>query len=196
MRNAISAWDAVTGANLPQYTQEIQGLAFFGAPAIADITGDGNPDIILATDSAALHRLRRHHRTADTRMAAMDRWMVARCAGGRRPDRAAARWTSPSPPARAICTFTRRRALLRPITRHGIGIRTIATRDITAMTPGRLRRSTILAVSLRRRHRHADLHRRRRRLEVRWPGRVVPGIRVERADHAGQCRFGDRYPGR
>ena len=47
--------DPVTGDNLLQYTQEIQGLAFFSAPAIADITGDGNPDIILSADSAALH---------------------------------------------------------------------------------------------------------------------------------------------
>src|ERR1700722_14115450 len=55
LRSALSVTDPVTGANLPQYTQEIQGLAFFSAPAIADITGDGNPDILLSTDSAALH---------------------------------------------------------------------------------------------------------------------------------------------
>jgi hypothetical protein len=47
--------DPVSGANLPQYTREIQGLAFFSAPAIADITGDGRPDILLSADSAALH---------------------------------------------------------------------------------------------------------------------------------------------
>ncbi|MGA9725761.1 MAG: hypothetical protein WBQ86_25130 [Candidatus Binatus sp.] len=45
----------MTGANLPQYTQAIQGLAFFNAPAIADVTGDGVPDILLTTDSSALH---------------------------------------------------------------------------------------------------------------------------------------------
>jgi hypothetical protein len=55
LHSAVSVTDPVTGANLPQYTQDIQGLAFFGAPAIADITGDGVPDIILSTDSAALH---------------------------------------------------------------------------------------------------------------------------------------------
>src|SRR5258707_3097231 len=55
LHSAITVTDPVTGANLGQYTQEIQGLAFFSAPAIADITGDGNPDIILSTDSAALH---------------------------------------------------------------------------------------------------------------------------------------------
>jgi hypothetical protein len=54
-RSAVSVTDPVTGANLFQYTQEIQGLAFFSAPAIADITGDGTPDIILSADSAALH---------------------------------------------------------------------------------------------------------------------------------------------
>ena len=55
LRSAVSVTDPVTGANLPQYTQEIQGLGFFCAPAIADITGDGTPDILLSTDSAALH---------------------------------------------------------------------------------------------------------------------------------------------
>ncbi len=55
LRSAVSVTDPVTGANVSQYTQEIQGLAFFSAPAIADITGDGNPDIILSADSAALH---------------------------------------------------------------------------------------------------------------------------------------------
>jgi hypothetical protein len=55
LRSAVSVTDPVTGDNLPQYTQEIQGLAFFSAPAIADITGDGTPDILLSADSAALH---------------------------------------------------------------------------------------------------------------------------------------------
>jgi hypothetical protein len=55
LHSGVSVTDPVTGANLFQYTQEIQGLAFFSAPAIADITGDGVPDIVLSTDSAALH---------------------------------------------------------------------------------------------------------------------------------------------
>ena len=55
LHSAVSVTDPVSGANLPQYTNEIQGLAFFCAPAIADVTGDGTPDILLSTDSAALH---------------------------------------------------------------------------------------------------------------------------------------------
>jgi hypothetical protein len=52
--NAISAWDTATGLALPQYTQYVQGLPFFGAPAIADVTGDGRPDIIQTSDSGAV----------------------------------------------------------------------------------------------------------------------------------------------
>ncbi len=55
LRSAVSVTDSATGENFPSYTQEIQGLAFFSTPAIADITGDGTPDIVLSTDSAALH---------------------------------------------------------------------------------------------------------------------------------------------
>src|SRR5258708_19086000 len=52
--NAVSAWDTATGIALPQLTNYIQGLAFFGAPAIADVTGDGRPDIIQTADSGAV----------------------------------------------------------------------------------------------------------------------------------------------
>jgi hypothetical protein len=55
LRSAVSVTDSASGANFSSYTQEIQGLAFFSTPAIADITGDGTPDIVLSTDSAALH---------------------------------------------------------------------------------------------------------------------------------------------
>ena len=52
--NGIGGWDPATGANLAQYDRYIQGLAFFAAPAIADVTGDGTPDILQSADSSAL----------------------------------------------------------------------------------------------------------------------------------------------
>jgi hypothetical protein len=52
--NGVGAWDPATGANLAQYNRYIQGLAFFGAPAVADVTGDGTPDILEGADSSAL----------------------------------------------------------------------------------------------------------------------------------------------
>ncbi len=52
--NGVAGWDPTTGANLAQYSHYIQGLAFFAAPAIADVTGDGVPDVLQGADSSAL----------------------------------------------------------------------------------------------------------------------------------------------
>jgi hypothetical protein len=52
--NGISVWDPTTGLALPQYGQYVQGLGFFTAPGIADVSGDGTPDLIQAADSAAI----------------------------------------------------------------------------------------------------------------------------------------------
>ena len=52
--NGVSGWDPTTGANLAQFSHYIQGLAFFGAPAIADVSGDGVPEVIQGADSSAL----------------------------------------------------------------------------------------------------------------------------------------------
>lgn len=52
--NGISGWDPSTGANLSQYSAYMQGLGFFTAPAVADVTGDGVPDILQSADSGAL----------------------------------------------------------------------------------------------------------------------------------------------
>jgi hypothetical protein len=54
VRSAVEAWNPETGANLSQYTQPLQGLAFLTAPALADVTGEGKPDVILGADSGAL----------------------------------------------------------------------------------------------------------------------------------------------
>ncbi len=55
VHSGVGVWDPSTGNSLSQYSQPIQGLAFIGAPALADVSGDGVPDVIQATDSAALH---------------------------------------------------------------------------------------------------------------------------------------------
>jgi hypothetical protein len=55
VRSAIEAWNPETGSNLAQYTQPLQGLAFLSAPALADVSGEGKPDIVIGADSGALH---------------------------------------------------------------------------------------------------------------------------------------------
>ncbi len=55
VRSGLTVWDPDRGAPRTGFVQPVQGLAFLSAPAIADVSGDGRPDILLSTDSAALH---------------------------------------------------------------------------------------------------------------------------------------------
>ncbi len=55
VRSGLTMWDPASGATTASGTQPLQGLAFLSAPAIADVSGDGKADVVLATDSAALH---------------------------------------------------------------------------------------------------------------------------------------------
>jgi hypothetical protein len=54
IKNFERAYQAGTGAAIPGYPAEIQGLDFLGAPLIADITGSGQGDLITAGDSSAI----------------------------------------------------------------------------------------------------------------------------------------------
>ena len=44
--NYMSVHDAATGLPFPGFPAESQGLDFLGAPAIADVTGDGQPEVL------------------------------------------------------------------------------------------------------------------------------------------------------
>jgi hypothetical protein len=50
--NFMRAYNAQTGAGLPGFPSAMMGLAFLTAPAVADISGDGKPDVINAEDSS------------------------------------------------------------------------------------------------------------------------------------------------
>ncbi|MBV8195587.1 MAG: hypothetical protein JOY80_08670, partial [Candidatus Dormibacteraeota bacterium] len=52
--SGVGGWDPTSGQPLSQYSNYVQGLPFFVAPAIADVTGDGIPDVIVPGDSGAL----------------------------------------------------------------------------------------------------------------------------------------------
>src|SRR5205814_2163869 len=47
-------WDRTTGSSLSQFSHYVQGLSFFAAPAIADVTGDGTPYVIVPADSGTV----------------------------------------------------------------------------------------------------------------------------------------------
>ena len=53
--NAMRVFDATSGAPVGGYPANAQGLDFLGGPAIADIDGDGRPDVLEGGDSSALH---------------------------------------------------------------------------------------------------------------------------------------------
>jgi hypothetical protein len=57
VRAGLTAYDPTAHAPLPAFAvpKVLQGLPFLSAPAVADVSGDGRPDVLIATDSAALH---------------------------------------------------------------------------------------------------------------------------------------------
>jgi hypothetical protein len=54
INNYMRGFNAATGASLPGLPAKAQGLDFLGAPAVADVDGDGAPDVIEGGDSSAL----------------------------------------------------------------------------------------------------------------------------------------------
>ena len=55
IKNYLTAHDAQSGSPVSGFPSEIQGLNFLGAPVIADVSGDGKPDVISGADSSAMH---------------------------------------------------------------------------------------------------------------------------------------------
>jgi uncharacterized protein (DUF2141 family) len=57
VRSGLTAYDLAAGAPVPAYAvpRPLQGLPFLTAPAIADVSGDGRPDVVVGTDSVSLH---------------------------------------------------------------------------------------------------------------------------------------------
>jgi hypothetical protein len=51
----MRAFDAQTGSPVPGMPAKSQGLDFLGAPLIADVTGDGEAEIVEGGDSSAMH---------------------------------------------------------------------------------------------------------------------------------------------
>jgi hypothetical protein len=51
----MRAFGAASRAPLPGFPSKGQGLDFLGAPAIADVSGDGQPEILQGGDSSAMH---------------------------------------------------------------------------------------------------------------------------------------------
>ena len=54
IKNYVTDFDAATGASMPGFAQQIQGLDFLGSPIVADVSGDGQPDLVVGADSSAL----------------------------------------------------------------------------------------------------------------------------------------------
>jgi hypothetical protein len=55
IKNYMRVHEANSGLPLPGFPAESQGLDFLGAPAIADVTGDGAAEVLEGGDSSALH---------------------------------------------------------------------------------------------------------------------------------------------
>ncbi|HEV2075510.1 MAG TPA: S8 family serine peptidase, partial [Thermoleophilaceae bacterium] len=55
INNYMRVHEAAGGANLPGFPSDLQGLDFLGAPTIADVTGDGDAEVVAGGDTSALH---------------------------------------------------------------------------------------------------------------------------------------------
>lgn len=55
IKNSLRAYSASSGAPQAGFPAITQGLDFLGAPAVADVDGDGEPDLLEGGDSSALH---------------------------------------------------------------------------------------------------------------------------------------------
>lgn len=53
--NTMRVFDAAGGAPAPGFPAESQGLNFLGGPTIADVTGDGAPEVLEGGDTSTLH---------------------------------------------------------------------------------------------------------------------------------------------
>jgi hypothetical protein len=53
--HSLRTYDARSTLPRPGFPARIQGLDFLGGPAIADVTGDGRPELLVGGDTSALH---------------------------------------------------------------------------------------------------------------------------------------------
>jgi len=56
--HVVGGWDAATGNYLPHYPQTMEGWTILGAPAIADIDGDGQAEVLAGSSGNVLHAFR------------------------------------------------------------------------------------------------------------------------------------------
>ncbi|MCO4745737.1 MAG: VCBS repeat-containing protein [Proteobacteria bacterium] len=54
-QHGVGAWDGVTGEMLPGFPRQVDDISFLVAPTIADITGDGVPEVIYGSGGFLLH---------------------------------------------------------------------------------------------------------------------------------------------
>ena len=54
-QHGVSAWDGKTGAALPGWPRQIEDLQFLISPAIADVSGDGKPEVMLGSAGYLVH---------------------------------------------------------------------------------------------------------------------------------------------
>jgi hypothetical protein len=53
--NQITAWDAASGQFLDAFPRLVDDLVFFGNPSVADVSGDGQPEILVGSGGYLLH---------------------------------------------------------------------------------------------------------------------------------------------
>ncbi len=81
-QHLLSAWNAETGAYVPAFPRLIEDWTFLTAPVLADVTGDGKPEIVIGNGEGFVHAFRLNGSEPSGWPKYVGQWVQASAAAG------------------------------------------------------------------------------------------------------------------